>query len=235
MVLQPFDDALMITGHGRRRRVVHVFEDGLEHRAGPLDEPLDMRVAVAVDVRQEEKLPISHEHETREMHGSEVVLCRRELGHQCRQLFGERLGVGRTLDREVKDEMTLTHRASPWCRIVRIRESIFEHEPQRYIAQSGRQGRGLTARRCRGERGPLWRQRLCRSGYTADGETVDDRSPPSARSHRANLDSSRSGDAAGSATVVGWHCDSAGIGRRSCTASTQHARTPRSSRSTRRN
>ena len=129
-----------------------MFEDGVKHRAGPLDEPLDMRCALAVDVRKEEKLLISLEHETREMHGAEVVLRLRELGHQRGQLFGERLGVGRSLDREVKDEMTLTHSVllgvrcslrtheadefaerlvEPPC------ESIFEHEPRSYIAQNG--------------------------------------------------------------------------------------------------
>ena len=109
MMLQPFDDPLMVIGHGRGRRVVHVLEDGVKHRAGTLHEPLNMLFALAVDVREEEKLLISLEHETGEVHGTEVVLRFRKIGHQRGQLFGERLGVGRTLDREVKDEMTLTH------------------------------------------------------------------------------------------------------------------------------
>ena len=88
MMLQPLDDPLRVTGHGRGWRVVHVFEDGVKHRAGTLHEPLNMLVALAVDVRKEEKLLISLEHETGEMHGTEVVLRLREIGHQRGQLFG---------------------------------------------------------------------------------------------------------------------------------------------------
>ena len=58
-------------------------------------------------LRQEEKLLVSLDHETREMHRTDVVLRSREIGHQRGQLLGERLGVGGTLDREVNDEMIL--------------------------------------------------------------------------------------------------------------------------------
>ena len=88
MMLQPFDDPLRVVSHGRGRRVVHVLEDGVEHRAGTLHEPLDMLVDLAVDVRKEEKLLLSLDHETGEMHGTEVVLRFREIGHQRGQLFG---------------------------------------------------------------------------------------------------------------------------------------------------
>ncbi len=84
MMLQPFDDPLRVTSHGRGRRVVHVFEDGVEHRAGTLHEPLDMLVDLAVDVRKEEKLLVSLDHETGEVHGTEIVLHFREIGHQRR-------------------------------------------------------------------------------------------------------------------------------------------------------
>ncbi len=110
MILQPFDDPLRIAGRGRGGSVVHVFEDGVEQRAGALHEPLDMWCGLAVDVRNEEKLLLSLDHETREVHGTEVVLHFREVGHQRRQLFGECLGVGRSFDREVDYEMTLGHR-----------------------------------------------------------------------------------------------------------------------------
>ena len=65
-----------------------MLEDGVEHRAGTLHEPLDMRVDLAVDVRKEEKLLFSLDHETGEMHGTEVVLRFREIGHHRGQLFG---------------------------------------------------------------------------------------------------------------------------------------------------
>ena len=84
MMLQPFDDPLRIASHGRGGRVVHVLEDGVKHRAGTLHEPLNMLVALAVDVRKEEKLLVSLDHETGEMHGTEVVLHLREIGHQRR-------------------------------------------------------------------------------------------------------------------------------------------------------
>ena len=61
-----------------------MLEDGVEHRAGALHEPLDMLVDLAVDVRKEEKLLVSLDHETGEMHGTEVVLRLREIGHQRR-------------------------------------------------------------------------------------------------------------------------------------------------------
>ena len=51
-----------------------MFEDGVEHRAGALHEPLDVLCALAVDVREEEKLLVALDHETREVHGTEVVL-----------------------------------------------------------------------------------------------------------------------------------------------------------------
>ncbi len=44
VILQPFDDALRVASHGRGGRVVHVFEDGVEQRAGALHEPLDVLV-----------------------------------------------------------------------------------------------------------------------------------------------------------------------------------------------
>ncbi len=84
VMLQPFDDPLRVIGHGRGRRVVHVLEDGVEHRAGTLHEPLDVRVDLAVDVREEEELLVSLDHEPGEMHGAEVVLRPREVGHQRR-------------------------------------------------------------------------------------------------------------------------------------------------------
>ena len=74
MTLQPFDGPLTVTSHGRVRRVVHVLEDGVEHRASTIHEPLDMRVDLAVDVRKEEELLVSLDHETGEVHGTEIVL-----------------------------------------------------------------------------------------------------------------------------------------------------------------
>ena len=59
-----------------------MFEDGVEERAGALHEPLDVLVALAVDVRNEQKLLVSLDHETREVHRTEVVLHLREIGHQ---------------------------------------------------------------------------------------------------------------------------------------------------------
>ena len=64
-----------------------MFEDGVEHRAGALHEPLDVLCALAVDVREEEKLLVALDHETREVHGTEVVLQFRKIGHQRRQLI----------------------------------------------------------------------------------------------------------------------------------------------------
>ena len=118
--LQPFDDPLRVTSHGRGRRVVHVFEDGVKHRAGMLHEPLNMRVDLTVDVRQEEQLLVSLDHETGEVHGPELVLRPCEIGHQRRQLFGERLGIRGSLDREINREMVLAHTAFSFA--VRIRE-----------------------------------------------------------------------------------------------------------------
>ena len=92
---QPLDDLLGVAGHGCGGRVVDVLEDGVEHRVGPFDELFDVRGDVAVDVREEEELLVSLEHEAGEVHGSEVVLRLREVGHQRGQLFGERLGVRR--------------------------------------------------------------------------------------------------------------------------------------------
>ena len=66
-------------------------EDRIKHGAGTLHEPVDMLVGLAVNVRQEEKLLVSLDHETGEMHGTEIVLHSREIGHQRGQLFGERL------------------------------------------------------------------------------------------------------------------------------------------------
>ena len=73
-------------------------------------EPLDVLVARAVDVRDEEKLLLSLDHEAREMDGTEVVLHSREIGHQRGQLLAQRLGAGGSLQREVDHEMTLGHR-----------------------------------------------------------------------------------------------------------------------------
>ena len=66
-----------------------------------------MRVDLAVNVRKEEQLLVSLDHETGEMHGTEVILHFREIGHQRGQLFGERLGVGGPPNREVNGEMIL--------------------------------------------------------------------------------------------------------------------------------
>ncbi len=86
-----------------------MFEDGVKHRAGVLHETVDMCVDLAVDVRQEQKLLVSLDHEPGEVHGTELVLRFREIGHQRGQLFGECLGAGGPLNREVNDEMTVTH------------------------------------------------------------------------------------------------------------------------------
>ena len=88
MPLQPFADPLRVTGHGRGWRVGHVREDGVKHRAGAFHESLNMFVGLAVDVRKEEKLVVSLDHETGEMHGTEVVLRFREIRHQRGQLVG---------------------------------------------------------------------------------------------------------------------------------------------------
>ena len=65
-----------------------MLEDGVEHRAGTLHKPFNMLLDLAVDVRKEEKLLVSLEHETGEMHGTEAVLRFREIGHQRGQHFG---------------------------------------------------------------------------------------------------------------------------------------------------
>ncbi len=86
-----------------------MFEDGVKHRAGVLHETVDMLVDLAVDVRKEEKLLVSLDHEPGEVHGTELVLGPSEIGHQRGQLFGERLGIRGSLDREVNREVALAH------------------------------------------------------------------------------------------------------------------------------
>ena len=113
MTRQPFDDPLRVTSHGRGWRVVHVCEDGIEHRTGTLHQPFNVLVDLAVDVREEEKILVPFDHEPGVMHGTELVLCFCEIGHQRGQLFGERLGVCGSLDREVNREVALAHRVSP--------------------------------------------------------------------------------------------------------------------------
>ena len=56
MMLQPFDDPLVVVGHGRGGRVVHVFEDGFEHEPAASTSRSMCCVALAVDVREEEEL-----------------------------------------------------------------------------------------------------------------------------------------------------------------------------------
>ena len=75
-----------VIGYRRGWSVVHVLEDGVKHRAGTLHEPLNMLVDLAVDVREEEKLLVSLDHEAGEVHGAEVVLHGREIRHQRGQL-----------------------------------------------------------------------------------------------------------------------------------------------------
>ena len=62
-----------------------------------LDELLDMRLDLAVDIRQEEELLVALDHESGEMHGTEVVLRFREIGHQRGQLFGSALALAGAL------------------------------------------------------------------------------------------------------------------------------------------
>ena len=88
MPLQPFGNLLRVISHGHGRRVVHVCEDGVKHRPGALHQPLNVLVGLAVDVRKEEKLLVSLHHEPGEVHGTEIVLRCREIGHQRGQLPG---------------------------------------------------------------------------------------------------------------------------------------------------
>ena len=53
-------------------------------------------VDLAVNVRKEQKLLVALDQEPGEMHGAEIVLRFREIGHQRGQLLGQRLGVGGT-------------------------------------------------------------------------------------------------------------------------------------------
>ena len=57
-------------------------EDGVEHRTGALHQPFNVLVDLAVDVRQEEQLLVSLDHEPGVMHGTEAILRFREIGHQ---------------------------------------------------------------------------------------------------------------------------------------------------------
>ena len=50
MVAQPLDDVLTVSSHRRRRRIDHVLEDGLEHGASTVHQPLDVLRALTVDV-----------------------------------------------------------------------------------------------------------------------------------------------------------------------------------------
>ena len=109
MVLQPFDHPVGVIGHGRGGGVVHVLEDGVEHRARNRHEPLDMVVDFAVNVRDEQELLVALDHETGEMHRTQVVLGFGQVGHQRGQLFGQRLGVGWARNGEVDDQMALAH------------------------------------------------------------------------------------------------------------------------------
>ena len=87
-----------------------MLEDRVKHRAGTLDEPLNMLCALTVNIRKEEQLLVSLDHETGEMDRTELILHFREIGHQRRQRVGERLGVGGTSDREINHEVILSHR-----------------------------------------------------------------------------------------------------------------------------
>ena len=78
MSLQPFGGFLGVIGHGRRRRVLHVCEDGVKHRAGTRDELVNVFVDLAVNVGKEEQFFVSLDHEAGKMHGAEIVLRRRE-------------------------------------------------------------------------------------------------------------------------------------------------------------
>ena len=88
MTLQPFDDGLRVTRHGRGRRAFHVFENGVKQRASAFHEPFNMLVDLAINVRKEQKLLVSLDHETGEMHGTEVILRFCEIRHQRGQLCG---------------------------------------------------------------------------------------------------------------------------------------------------
>ena len=109
MMLQPLDDPLGITGHRCGRRVIQVREKGIKYRAGTLHQPLNMLVDLAVNVGNQEKLLVSLDHEPGEMHGTELILRPGKIWHQRGQLVRQRLGVGWTLNREVKDHVTLAH------------------------------------------------------------------------------------------------------------------------------
>ena len=65
-----------------------MLEDGVEERACTLDEPFDVCVAFSVDVRKEEQLLVSLDHETGKVHGPEFVLSLRKLRHQRWQFVG---------------------------------------------------------------------------------------------------------------------------------------------------
>ena len=70
-----------------------MLENGVKHWAGTLHEPLNMLVDLAVNVRKEEKLLVSLDHEAGEMHGTEVVLSLREIGHQGGSSSGSALAL----------------------------------------------------------------------------------------------------------------------------------------------
>ena len=70
-----------------------MFEDGVKHRAGTLHQPFKVLVDLAVDVREEEQLLVSLDHEPRVVDGTEAILRCCEIGHQRRQRFGSALAL----------------------------------------------------------------------------------------------------------------------------------------------
>ena len=64
-----------------------MFEDRVKHRTGTLHQPFNVLVDLAVNVREEEQLLVSLDHETGVVHGTEAILRCRKIGHQRGQHF----------------------------------------------------------------------------------------------------------------------------------------------------
>ena len=88
----PFDKRFRVTGDRRRGRVVHMSEDGVEHRPGMPGQLEHELPELAVEVAEEEQGLLAQHREAGVMHRADGR-CPEHVGHERRQFLRQRSGI----------------------------------------------------------------------------------------------------------------------------------------------
>ncbi len=105
----PLDEGVWVIGDRSGRRIVHVLEDGIEHRPCRLGQAGHERTEFAVEVAEKQQSLLTQDREARGVNRADSILRLEQPRHEWRKLLGQSFGVRGRLQGKAQSKVALTH------------------------------------------------------------------------------------------------------------------------------